>query len=504
MTSAISMQGITKRFPGVLANDNITFTVEKGEVHGLLGENGAGKSVLMSILYGLYRPDEGTISIDGKVHSVDSPSTAMKLGIGMVHQHFMLIPNLTVVENITLGNEPTKNWITLDYEKMKHDVEEFREKYRLEVNLDVKIFELPVGVQQRVEILKALYRGADVLILDEPTAVLTPSEAEELFDAVRALKDEGKTVIFISHKLKEVLSICDRVTVLKRGEVIGTVETSDSTEESLTDMMVGRQIIYEFDREPQGDQSTVLEVKSLEALSDRKTHALRGISLEIKSNEILGIAGVEGNGQTELIEVLTGLRKLISGSITLEGKDITKSSPDERIRLGVSHIPEDRYKRGMISEFTITENMILGSQKDRFTGNGITLERSKAREYSEKLIEDYQIQTPGPETLISTLSGGNQQRVVVAREFSRNPRLIIAAQPTRGLDVGATEYVRKKLVEMRDLGRAVLLISADLDEVWALSDRIAVIYEGEIVAVKDIDYTSEQEIGMYMTGGHNE
>lgn len=504
MTSAISMQGITKRFPGVLANDNITFTVEKGEVHGLLGENGAGKSVLMSILYGLYRPDEGTISIDGKVHSVDSPSTAMKLGIGMVHQHFMLIPNLTVVENITLGNEPTKNGITLDYEKMKHDVEEFREKYRLEVNLDVKIFELPVGVQQRVEILKALYRGADVLILDEPTAVLTPSEAEELFDAVRALKDEGKTVIFISHKLKEVLSICDRVTVLKRGEVIGTVETSDSTEESLTDMMVGRKIIYEFDREPQGDQSTVLEVKSLEALSDRKTHALRGISLEIKSNEILGIAGVEGNGQTELIEVLTGLRKLISGSITLEGKDITKSSPDERIRLGVGHIPEDRYKRGMISEFTITENMILGSQKDRFTGNGITLERSKAREYSEKLIEDYQIQTPGPETLISTLSGGNQQRVVVAREFSRNPRLIIAAQPTRGLDVGATEYVRKKLVEMRDLGRAVLLISADLDEVWALSDRIAVIYEGEIVAVKDIDDTSEQEIGMYMAGGHNE
>ncbi|MFA9435696.1 MAG: ABC transporter ATP-binding protein [Candidatus Bathyarchaeota archaeon] len=504
MTPAISMKGITKRFPGVLANDDITFTVEKGEIHGLLGENGAGKSVLMSILYGLYRSDEGIILIDGEAQIVDSPSTAMRLGIGMVHQHFMLIPNLTVVENIILGDEPTKNGIELDYDRMILDVERFRAMYRLEVNLEAKIYELPVGVQQRVEILKALYRGADVLILDEPTAVLTPSESEELFNAVRALKEEGKTVIFISHKLKEVLDICDRITVLKRGQVVDTVDAGESTEESLTDMMVGRKIIYEFDRAPQGDQATVLKVKGLEAISDRGIPALRGLGLEVKGGEILGIAGVEGNGQTELIEVLMGLRGLTSGSITLEGRDITDSSPDERIRLGVGHIPEDRYKRGMIPEFTIQENMILGSHRDRFTGNGVTLDRVKAKRYSKGLIDDYQIQTPGPETLIGTLSGGNQQRVVVAREFSRDPRLIIAAQPTRGLDVGATEYVRSKLIDMREEGRAVLLISADLDEVLDLSDRVAVIYEGEIVTVKNIDDTSEQEIGRFMAGGKNE
>jgi len=421
------MKGITKQFPGVLANDDVIFTVEKGEIHGLLGENGAGKSVLMSILYGLYRPDEGIILIDGEAQIVDSPSTAMRLGIGMVHQHFMLIPNLTVVENIILGNEPTKNGFELDYDRMMEDVERFRAMYRLDVNLEAKIFELSVGVQQRVEILKALYRGADVLILDEPTAVLTPNESEELFNAVRALKEEGKTVIFISHKLKEVLGICDRITVLKRGTVVGTVEASDSTEESLTDMMVGRKIIYEFDRAPQGDQATVLEAKRLEALSDRGIPALRGVDLEIKGSEILGIAGVEGNGQTELIEVLMGLRGLTSGSIVLEGMDITESSPEERIRMGVSHIPEDRYKRGMIPEFTVQENMILGSHRDRFTGNGITLDRTKAKEYSIGLIDDYQIQTPEPDTLIDTLSGGNQQRVIVAREFSRDPSLIIAS-----------------------------------------------------------------------------
>jgi simple sugar transport system ATP-binding protein len=408
------------------------------------------------------------------------------------------------VENIVLGDEPTKNGFELDYDRMMEDVEKFRAMYRLDVNLEAKIFELPVGVQQRVEILKALYRGADVLILDEPTAVLTPNESEELFNAVRALKAEGKTVIFISHKLKEVLGICDRITVLKRGRVVGTVDAGDSTEESLTDMMVGRKIIHEFKRQPQGDQSTVLDAKGLEAHSDRGIPALRGVDLEVRGGEILGIAGVEGNGQTELIEVLMGLRGLTSGSIALKGRDITRLSPEGRIRLGVSHIPEDRYKRGMITEFTLQENMILGSQRDRFTSNGLTLDRAKAREYTNGLIDDYQIQTPGPDTLIGTLSGGNQQRVIVAREFSRNPRLIIAAQPTRGLDVGATEYVRRKLIEMRDTGQAVLLISADLDEIWALSDRIAVIYEGRIVAVRDIDDTSEQEIGRYMAGGSGE
>jgi ABC-type uncharacterized transport system ATPase subunit len=504
MTPAIHMQGITKRFPGVLANDEITFTVEKGEIHGLLGENGAGKSVLMSILYGLYRPDKGKIDVEGQERVISSPSEAMKLGIGMVHQHFMLIPSLSVVENIILGNELTKNGFELDYERMLEEVSEFCNRYRLDVDLEAKIFELPVGVQQRVEILKALYRGADVLILDEPTAVLTPSESGELFNAVRALKGEGKTVIFISHKLKEVLSICDRVTVLKKGRVVGTVDASDSTEESLTDMLVGRKIIYEFDRTDQDQQNTVLEVSHIEALSDRGIPALRGVDFNILGGEILGIAGVDGNGQTELIEVLTGLRKPTQGSISLDGNEITDKDPYERIQLGISHIPEDRYKRGMIPEFTVQENMILGGQRDRFTSDGVTVDNEKALEYTLGLIDDYQIQTPGPMTLIGTLSGGNQQRVVVAREFSREPRLIIAAQPTRGLDVGATEYVRRKLVEMRDNGKAVLLISADLDEIWALSDRVAVIYEGKIVAIRNIDDASEQEIGRYMAGGSDE
>lgn len=498
------MQDITKRFPGVLANDKITLQVEKGEIHGLLGENGAGKSVLMSILYGLYRADEGVIEVEGKQANITSPSDAMKLGIGMVHQHFMLIPSLSVVENIILGDEITKNGLEMDYEKMYEKVAEFCNRYKLGVNLEAMIFELPVGVQQRVEILKALYRGAEVLILDEPTAVLTPNESEELFNAVRSLKDEGKTVIFISHKLKEVLSICDRVTVLKRGRVVCTVDTVESSEESLTDMMVGREIIYEFERTEQTDQETILEVENIKALSDRDIPALKGVNFNILTGEILGIAGVEGNGQTELIEVLTGLRKSTGGSISLNSEEIIDKDPYERIQLGMSHIPEDRYKRGMVPEFTIQENMILGSQRDRFTNNGVTLEEEKAQEYTLGLIKDYQIQTPGPMTLIGTLSGGNQQRVVVARELSREPILIIAAQPTRGLDVGATEYVRRKLVEMRDQGKAVLLISADLDEIWALSDRVAVIYEGSIVAVRDIGETSEQEIGRYMAGGNNE
>ena len=504
MTLAVCMQGITKRFPSVVANDNIEFNVEKGEIHGLLGENGAGKSVLMSILYGLYRQDEGDIFIENTLCEMDSPSTAMKHGIGMVHQHFMLVPSLTVLENIILGREKTKNGFILDYGKMHDEVKRFCETYKLNVDLDSKIFQIPVGVQQRVEILKVLYRGAEVLILDEPTAVLTPNESEELFNAVRSLKREGKTVIFISHKLKEVLTICDRVTVLKHGQVVGTVNVTDASEETLTDMMVGRKIIYEFDRAETDSRRTVLKADGLEAMSSRHIPALRGLDLEVMSHEILGLAGVEGNGQTELIETLMGLRRLTSGKVTLLDTDITDMSPYQRIRLGISHVPEDRYKRGMISDFTVQENIILGSQRDRFTENGVTIDFEKAKQYANEMIDDYQIQAPGPDTKISTLSGGNQQRVVVAREFSREPKLIIAAQPTRGLDVGATEYVRKKLIEMRDTGAAVLLISADLDEIWALSDRIAVIYEGKIVAVRECDKTTEQEIGRYMTGGSNE
>jgi ABC-type uncharacterized transport system ATPase subunit len=504
MTLAVQMQGITKVFPGVVANDHIDFSVEKGEIHGLLGENGAGKTVLMSILYGMYHPDEGRILVDDREVRVDSPAHAMRLGIGMVHQHFMLVPSLTVLENITLGREPVRNGFMLDRKRMHRDVKEFCDRYRLDVDLAAPVYTLPVGVQQRVEILKALYRGAAILILDEPTAVLTPVEAEELFIAVRALRAEGKTVIFISHKLREVLAICDRITVLKRGRVVDTVAAGDASEESLAQMMVGRKIDYEFQKGGVTDQRPVLTVKGLTALSDRGLPALRGIDLEVRSQEIMGLAGVEGNGQTELVEALTGLRETAEGTVILDGEDITRATPLERIQMGVAHIPEDRYKRGVVPDFSVMENLIMGGQRDRFAKNSVAIDYREASSFSNEMMRDYQIQAPGKDTPVMYLSGGNQQRVVVAREFSRSPRLVVAAQPTRGLDVGATEYVRGKLAEMRDNGAAVLLISADLDEIWALSDRIAVIYEGRIVVVKPIGETTEQEIGLLMAGGRND
>jgi simple sugar transport system ATP-binding protein len=505
MGSAVVMKGVTKTFPGVVANDHIDFTAEKGEIHGLLGENGAGKTVLMSLLYGLYSLDKGEILIDGEEVEVDSPSTAIRLGIGMVHQHFMLVPSLTVAENIVLGQEPTKNGVLLDTERMLRDVGEFCDRYRLDVDLDAPVHTLSVGVQQRVEILKALYRGADVLILDEPTAVLTPQEVDELFKAIRALREEGKTVIFISHKLREVLTICDRVTVLKKGRVVGTVDASETDQGRLAKMMVGREVVYTFDKDHCEAGEPVLVVEGLEALDDRNLQALRGVELEVCASEILGIAGVEGNGQTELIETLMGLRKPTAGKILFQGSDITSLPPGERIRSGISHVPEDRHKRGIISDFSVMENLILGSHRNtEFTTWGQILDLAEASTYSDKLIEDYSIDTPSKDTLARNLSGGNQQRLVVAREFSREPKLIIAAQPTRGLDVGATEYVRRKLLEMRDQGCAVLLLSADLDEIWAISDRIAVIYEGRIVATRDPKETSEQELGLLMAGGRDD
>ena len=504
MEPAINLLGVTKSFPAVIANDDITFKVDKSSIHGLLGENGAGKTVLMSTLYGLYKPDKGKILIDGKEVQINSPSDAMKLGIGMVHQHFMLVPSLTVVENIILGNEPIRNGLLLDQEKMYKKVSDFCSKYKLDVDLEAPIFTLPVGVQQRVEILKALYRGAEILILDEPTSVLTPKEVEELFNAIRALKQEGKTVIFISHKLKEVLAICDKITILKRGKVIGTMLASQTNEQELADMMVGRKIINDFEKKQIQDKNKILLIRNLKVYSDRGILTLNNINLDVYSHEILGIAGVEGNGQTELVEALTGIREIYSGSIELCNKDITKATPDERIRLGISHIPEDRHKRGVIEDFSVLENLILGSQREKFANQRTALNFDKASNYCATLIEDYSIQTPNQDTPIKFLSGGNQQRLVVAREFGRLPILVISAQPTRGLDVGASEYVRRKLIEMRDNGSAILLISADLDEIWNLSDRIGVIFNGKIVDVKKIDETTESEIGLLMAGGKSE
>ena len=503
--SAIQMRSITKTFPGVVANDKIDFDVEKGEIHGLLGENGAGKTVLMNILYGLYKPDDGKIVVDGKEVEMDSPRTALDLGIGMVHQHFMVVPSLTVVENIVLGREPKKKGILLDIDKALRDVKDFCDRYRLEVDLKAPMHSLPVGAQQRVEILKALYRGADVLILDEPTSVLTPQEAEELFKAVRALRQQSKTVIFISHKLREVLAICDRVTVLRRGKVVGTVESADTNLSELARMMVGREIHFRFNKEQPVSQKVVLKVENVEAKDDRGLLALKGIGFDVHSSEILGIAGVEGNGQTELVEVLGGLRKITAGRILLDDADVTKESPKKRIQQGASVVPEDRQKRGLILDFSVMENLILGSHdKPPFATNFVRINIEEASSYAKRLIEEFSIKTPNKDTLEQHLSGGTQQRVVLAREFSRNPKLIIASQPTRGLDIGATEYVRGKLVEMRNHGCAVLLISADLDEIWALSDRIAVIYEGRIVAVRDPEKTSESELGLLMAGGKSD
>ena len=501
MPLAIEMRGITKRFPGVVANDKIDFIVEKGEIHGLLGENGAGKTVLMNILYGLYKNDEGKIFIDGKEVAIDGPRTAIKLGIGMVHQHFMLVPSLTVAENIILGNEPTKNKVLLDMDRALNSVKAFSDRYSLDADLKAPVYALPIGVQQRIEILKALYRGAEILILDEPTSVLTPQEVQELFKAIRALKKQGKTVIFISHKLKEVLAICDRITVLKRGKVVGTVKAGRTDVDELATMMVGREVFSTFEKRRADATKTVLRVENLEAVDDRNLPALKGVSFEVSFCEILGMAGVEHNGQTELVEVLTGLRKATGGSILLNNIDITRASPHERIKQGTSYVPEDRHKRGLIMDFSVMENIILGSHdQPPFAKNLVRLDIKEASDYAKKLIDEFSIRTPSKDTPARHLSGGTQQRVVLAREFSRNPRLIVACQPTRGLDVGATEYVRSKLVEMRNEGCAVLLTSADLDEIWALSDRIAVIYEGRIVAVKDPEKTSESELGLLMAG----
>ncbi|CAJ1002502.1 Heme ABC transporter ATP-binding protein [Brevibacillus aydinogluensis] len=498
--TVVEMRGITKRFPGIVANDNINLVVKKGEIHALLGENGAGKSTLMNILFGLYQPDEGEILINGKPVNITSPNVANDLGIGMVHQHFMLVETFTVTENIVLGNEP-KNGLKIDIRRAEKEVEELSRKYGLKVDPTAKIADISVGMQQRVEILKTLYRGADILIFDEPTAVLTPQEIQELIEIMHNLVKEGKTIILITHKLKEIMAVCDAVTIIRRGKVIDSVAVKDTNPDELAAKMVGREVTFKVDKKPPQPKEVILSVENVTAMGNRGVNALNGISFEVRAGEILGIAGVDGNGQSELIEVLTGLRKASGGRVLLKGQEITNRLPREISEAGLSHIPEDRHKRGLVLDFTMSENMVLETYfHPRFNKNGF-LDYAAIDKHASKLIEEFDVRTPSIHTKARALSGGNQQKAIIAREVDKDPDLLIAAQPTRGLDVGAIEFIHKRLVEQRDKGKAVLLISLELDEVINVSDRIAVIYEGQIVGIVDAKSTTEQELGLMMSGG---
>ena len=495
----LEMRGITKRFPGVLANDHVDFDVRSGEVHALLGENGAGKSTLMKILYGLYHPDEGQILLNGKPVTIDSPTDSIDLGIGMIHQHFMLVQTLTVAENVALGLPSSRGLIT-DLDRVTKRILELADIYGLKIDPSAYIWQLSVGQQQRVEIIKALYRGAALLILDEPTAVLTPQEVDELFVIMRQMVRDGHALIFISHKLHEVVSISNRISVLRDGRLIGTRSTSDTTKQSLANWMVGREIGFVPDRGEVQRGEVRLELEDVSCGSDRGTPGLRGVSVEVRSGEILGIAGVSGNGQRELAEAITGLRKVTGGKVRLEGEDVTNMLPAELTDRMLSYIPEERMKDGMIKDFSVAENMVLREhQKPPYSRFGF-LNLREISQNSDNLIAKFQVKTPSHETLAKNLSGGNIQKVVIARELSRNPRVIVAAQPTRGLDIGATEYVRQQLIEQRVGGAAVLLISEDLDEIMALSDRIAVIYEGQIMDILPREKATPQKLGLLMAG----
>ena len=496
---SLEMRGVTKRFPGVLANDHVDFDVKSGEVHALLGENGAGKSTLMKILYGLYHPDEGEILINGKPVTIDSPNDSINLGIGMIHQHFMLVQTLTVAENVALGLPSTRGLIT-DLDRVSKRIIELAGIYGLKIDPSVYIWQLSVGQQQRVEIIKALYRGAALLILDEPTAVLTPQEVDELFVIMHQMVKDGHALIFISHKLHEVVEISNRVSVLRDGRLMGTRPTSETTKQDLANWMVGREVGFAPDRGEVQRGEVRLKLEDVSCGSDRGTPGLRGISLEVHSGEILGIAGVSGNGQRELAETITGLRKVTGGKVRLEGEDVTNMLPAELTDRMLSYIPEERMKDGMIKDFTIAENMVLREHQKRPYSRYGFLNLREISKHSEKLISKFQVKTPSQETLAKNLSGGNIQKVVIARELSRNPRVIIAAQPTRGLDIGATEYVRQVLSEQRKTGAAILLISEDLDEILTLSDRIAVIYEGQIMNIVPRDEATPEKLGLLMAG----
>ncbi len=505
-TYAIEMLNITKRFPGIVANDNITLQLKKGEIHALLGENGAGKSTLMSVLFGLYQPEEGVIKKDGQVVQIRDPNDANALGIGMVHQHFKLVECFSVLDNIIMGVEPCKHGF-LQKGEAREKVIALSEKYGLHVDPDALVEDITVGMQQRTEILKMLYRDNEILIFDEPTAVLTPQEIEELMQIMRNLAAEGKSILFISHKLNEIMAVADRCTVLRKGKYIGTVSIQDTNQKELSRMMVGRDVEFVVHKEPAKPGKTILEVEGMTVASKaHSNNAVKNVSFTVRAGEIVCIAGIDGNGQTELVYGLTGLEPLKGGKITLEGQDITGASIRKRSTMGMSHIPEDRHKHGLVLDYTLEDNMVLQRYfEPEFVSKAGFLKRKAIRDYATRLIDQYDVRSgQGPVTVARSMSGGNQQKAIVAREIDKDPELLIAVQPTRGLDVGAIEYIHKQIVAQRDAGKGVLLVSLELDEVMGLSDRILVMYEGEIVGQLDPKATTVEELGLYMAGAKRE